>query len=62
MKNRVGLYRVTDKDLVLTDDAFYTIKLNNGLYIDIHPYKGGCVIEVDNTFPTPFVYTAVKVI
>lgn len=62
MKNRVGLYRVTDKDRVLTDDSFYTIKLNNGLYIDIHLYEGGCVIEVDNTFPTPFVYKAVKVI
>lgn len=62
MKNRVGLYRVTNKDHILTDDSFYTIKLNNGLYIDIHPYEGGCVIEVDREFPTPFVYKAVKVI
>lgn len=62
MKNRVGLYRVTDKDLVLTDDSFYTIKLNNGLYIDIHPYEGGYVVEVDHEFPSPFVYKAIKVI
>lgn len=62
MKNRVGLYRVTDGDHILTDDDFYTIKLNNGLYIDIHPYEDGCVIEVDREFPTPFVYKAVKVI
>lgn len=62
MKNRVGLYRVTDKDRVLTDDAFYTIKLNNGLYIDIHLYEDGCDIEVDYEFPSQFVYKAVKVI
>lgn len=62
MKNRVGLYRVTDEVFVLTDDSFYTIKLNNGLYIDIHLYEGGCVIEVDYEFPSPFIYKAVKVI
>ena len=62
MKNRVGLYRVTGKDHILIDDAFYTIKLNNGLYIDIHLYEDGCVIEVDREFPAPFVYKAVKVI
>lgn len=61
MKYRVGLYRIVEHTDLQERWYFYTIKLNNGLYLDIHT-RGYYFMEVDEVFPATIVYKALKVI